>query len=73
LVHADGRTELDKKFRTERGAVTKARRRAIRYRKANAPRSPEGVRAVLKATRGLWTEGDGIAYQRRLRGDGPKR
>ena len=59
---------LDAKSRAERVAMTELVRRAIRrFRQADESASPQGVRAVLAATRGLWTAGDGLAYQRRGR------
>ena len=61
---------LDEKSRAERVAMTELVRRAIsRYRQTDAAASPKGVRAALASTKGLWTRGDGLAYQRRVRGD----
>lgn len=61
---------LDEKSRAEGVAMTELVRRAVRrYRQSEAAASPRGVRAALKATRGLWSRGDGLAYQRRVRSD----
>ena len=61
---------LDEKSREEGVPMTELVRRAIgRYRREDAAASPKGVRALLAATKGLWTEGDGLAYQRRIRGE----
>lgn len=60
---------LDEKSRMEGVPMTELVRRAIsRYRQIDAAASPKGVRAALASTKGLWTEGDGLAYQRRVRG-----
>lgn len=59
---------LDEKSREHGVPMTELVRRAIRrYREIDAAASPKGVRAVLASTKGLWREGDGLAYQRRLR------
>ena len=61
---------LDERSRAERIAMTELVRRAIRqYRQADTAGSPQGVRAALAATKGLWAAGDGLAYQRRMRDD----
>jgi hypothetical protein len=73
-LDAADKSWLDEKSRAERVAMTELVRRAIsRYRQADAAASPKGVRAALASTRGLWTHGDGLAYQRRERGDWPRK
>lgn len=70
----DEKAWLDEKSRAEGVAMTELVRRAIRrYRQADAAASPRGVRAALAATRGLWSAGDGLSYQRRVRGDWSRR
>jgi len=60
---------LDEKSRAERVVMTELVRRAIRrYRQVDAAAAPRGVRAALASTKGLWTRGDGLAYQRKVRG-----
>jgi len=68
------KTWLDEKSRAEGVAMTELVRRAIRrYRQVDAATSPRGVQAALAATKGLWSAGDGLAYQRRARNDWSKR
>jgi len=65
---------LDAKSRSERVPMTELVRVAIRrYRRAEAAASPRGLEALLRATRGAWAKGDGLAWQRRLRSDWSKR
>lgn len=65
---------LDERSRAEHVAMTELVRRAIRrYRRDEAAAAPQGVRAVLAATRGIWTAGDALTYQRRLRGGWSRR
>lgn len=65
---------LDDKSRSERVPMTELVRVAIRrYRRAELTSSPQGVSALLSATRGAWAAGDGLAYQRRVRADWSRR
>lgn len=65
---------LDDKARSESVAMTELVRRAIRrYRHAEPAVSTRRIRAALETTRGAWSRGDGLAYQRRLRREWLKR
>lgn len=69
-LDADDKNWLDEKSRRARVPMTALVRDAIRrYRRAEASRSPEGIDSLLEATKGVWTEGDGLKYQRRLRAE----
>ena len=47
--------------------MTEIVRRALRLLREQAPPPERSLSDLLEATRGLWKQGDGLAYQRRLR------
>ncbi|RME25832.1 MAG: CopG family transcriptional regulator [Deltaproteobacteria bacterium] len=60
---------LDKKATEEGVPMTELVRRALRlYREASAASEPPDEQ-LLRATRGLWKRGDGLDYQRKIRGE----
>lgn len=66
----DDKSWLDEKSRSEHVPMTALVRKAIRhFRRSEAATSPEGVAALLEATKGVWRRGDGLAYQRRIRSE----
>ena len=64
----DDKAWLDQQAQREHVPMTEIVRRAIRsYRQAIETRSVPSVDDLLKQTRGIWTKGDRLAYQRELR------
>jgi hypothetical protein len=58
---------LDQQARAEGVPMTEIVRRAIRcFREASSEEAPS-FEDLLQATRGIWTKGDGLAYQRKIR------
>ena len=69
----DDRAWLSRKAKRERTPMTELVRRAVReFRKHSGPEASELDR-LLSETAGLWKQGDGLAYQKRLRGEWNKR
>ena len=69
----DDKAWLSRKAKRERTPVTELVRRAVRqFRKQSGPETSELDR-LLGETAGLWSEGDGLAYQNKLRREWDKR
>ncbi len=69
----DDKAWLNRKAKQERTPMTELVRRAIRqFRKHSGPETAELDR-LLRETAGLWKQGDGLAYQNRLRRGWDKR
>lgn len=69
----DDRAWLSRKAKRERTPMTELVRRAVReFRKHSGPEASE-LDGLLSETAGLWKQGDGLAYQKRLRGEWNKR
>lgn len=60
---------LDRKAEVEQVSMAEIIRRAVRrYREEGDPEA-RSLHRLLAETSGIWTEGDGLAYQRRIRGE----
>ena len=58
-----------RKAKQERVPMTELVRRAVRqFRRQSGP-ATSPFDQVLSETAGLWQQGDGLSYQKRLRGD----
>jgi len=64
---------LDEKAHAEHVAMTEVVRRAIKhYRQCMELHTDSSLDALLKKTSGVWTAGDGLSYQRKIRSDWEK-
>ncbi len=64
---------LDRKARQERTPMTRLVRRAIQRMRQESEANPSGFMRLLRETSGLRKFGDGLAHQRKLRGEWDKR
>ena len=64
---------LDRQARRERVPMTRLVQRAIRRLRKEAEANPSRFERLLRETSGLRESGDGLAYQRKLRGEWDKR
>jgi len=65
---------LDDKARLSGKSMTAVVREALaRYRAQDGRRNKPALAALLDNTRGIWKRGDGLAWQRKLRGEWDKR
>ena len=61
----DDKAWLDRRAKEEGTTMTELVRRAVAlFRKTDPP-----FLALIEETRGIWTAGDGLSYQERLRGE----
>ncbi|MGH8772667.1 MAG: ribbon-helix-helix protein, CopG family [Burkholderiales bacterium] len=58
---------LDRKAREDNVAMTEVIRRAVRRLREESGSENRSLDELLRQTRGLWKNGDGLAYQRKLR------
>lgn len=65
----DDKTWLDRKARQERIPMTRLVQRAIRQLRKESEANPTGFDLLLRETSGLRKSGDGLAVQRKLRGE----
>jgi hypothetical protein len=69
----DDKAWLMRRAKLERTPMTELVRRAVRqFRKQSGPRAPD-FDQLLEQTSGLWRQGDGLAYQKRMRTDWDRR
>jgi hypothetical protein len=64
---------LDRKARQERTPMTRLVQRAIKQLRSKSESNPTGFDRLLRETSGLKKFGDGLAVQRKLRGEWDKR
>lgn len=64
---------LDRKARQERTPMTRLVQRAIKRLRTESEANPSRFELLLRETSGLRDFGDGLAYQRKLRGEWDKR
>lgn len=60
---------LDRKAQEEHLAMAEVVRRAIRLYRRHEETTQETTERLLRKTAGIWSQGDGLAYQERLRGE----
>jgi len=65
----DEKKWLDRHARQEHVTMTAVVREAVRLLRDRSESKTTGLQNLLEETRGLWTRGDGLKYQRRLRGE----
>ncbi len=58
---------LDRKAKEEKVSMTELVRRAVRRMREAEAETPKTFERLLQQTRGIWTQGDGLEYQKRLR------
>ena len=63
----DDKRWLDRKAAEEGVPMTEIIRRAVRLLRGRTPAEHLSWDDLLESTRGLWTHGDGLKYQQRLR------
>lgn len=72
-LDADDKAWLARKAKLERTPMTELVRRAVRqYRKHTGPEATELERR-LRETAGIWKQGDGLSYQKRVRSEWSRR
>lgn len=72
-IDPDDKAWLTRKAKRERMPMTELVRRAVRqYRKQSGPETTE-LERLLAETAGIWKEGEGLAYQNRLRKEWTRR
>ena len=69
----DDKAWLDRQARRERTPMTRLVRRAIQRLRKESEAHPSRFDLLLRETSGSWKFGDGLAYQRKLRGEWIKR
>ena len=72
-LDADDKAWLDRKARQERVPMTRLVRRAIQRLRKESEANPSRFDLLLRDTAGLRKTGDGLGYQRKLRGEWTKR
>lgn len=65
----DDKAWLDRRAREEDVSMTELVRRAVRLLRARIEAREPPLVQLLQQTRGIWREGDGLEYQRRVRGE----
>jgi hypothetical protein len=65
----DDRAWLEAASAREGKPATELIRRAVKLLRAQTPPGAQPLADLLRQTRGLWREGDGLAFQERLRGE----
>jgi len=69
-IEQEEKTWLDREAKSQKVAMTEIVRRALRcYREQKETETPPDLVQLLKQTQGIWEAGDGLDYQRRLRGE----
>ena len=68
-LEADEKVWLDATAAREGKPAAELVRRALKLLKAQTPPSAQTFKDLLNRTRGLWRQGDGLAYQDRLRNE----
>lgn len=67
----DDKHWLDQEARSRRKPMTELVREAVRnYRMQQESSALSGLQAALARTHGIWRQGDGSAWQQRLRDEG---
>ena len=69
----EDKTWLDRQARRERVPMTRVVQRAIQRLRKESEANPSRFERLLRETSGLREFGDGLAYQRKLRGEWDKR
>ena len=69
----EDKTWLDRQARRERVPMTRVVQRAIQRLRKESEANPSRFERLLRETSGLRAFGDGLAYQRKLRGEWDKR
>lgn len=69
----EDKTWLDGQARRERVPMTRVVQRAIQRLRKESEANPSRFERLLRETSGLREFGDGLAYQRKLRGEWDKR
>lgn len=68
-LHRQDKEWLDRKAREDHVAMTEVVRVAVRRFREEQESTAPGFDEVLRRTSGLWKREDGLAYQRRVRGE----
>ena len=68
-LDSDDKRWLDSVADAEGTSMTELVRRAVRLLRASVPGPEPALADILKATAGSWIQGDGLAYQQRVRGE----
>lgn len=72
-LHDEDKRWLDKQSRARGISMTRLVREAVRFYKERAEVNSSSLEQLLNATKGIWKKGDGLKYQRRVRGEWEKK
>jgi hypothetical protein len=65
----DDKAWLDRRAKEEGTTMTELVRRAVLLLRNQVRQTDPPLEALIEETKGIWTEGDGLNYQERLRGE----
>ena len=68
-LDAEDKTWLDRRAREESTTMAELVRRAVRQYRRETETTVVDFDTLLEKTRGLWTKGDGLIWQRRMRSE----
>jgi hypothetical protein len=69
LLDEDDKAWLDRQAREQGVALAELVRQAVRLLREQSPPRNVSLRRALEVTAGSWREGDGLAWQEKLRGE----
>ena len=65
----DDKAWLDRRAEEEGTTMTELVRRAVSLLRSQIRKTDPPLETLIEETKGIWTEGDGLSYQERLRGE----
>ena len=65
----DDKAWLDRRAKEEGTTMTELVRRAVALLRGQFRKTDPSLEALIEETKGIWTAGDGLSYQERLRGE----
>jgi len=65
----DDKAWLDRRAEEEGTTMTALVRRAVALLRSQIRKTDPPLEALIEETRGIWTAGDGLSYQERIRGE----
>ena len=68
-LEPDEKKWLDRKASQEHVSMTQVVRTAIEHFRKSTESGPGSFRQLLAETKGIWKHGDGVKYQRKIRGE----
>ena len=68
-LNEEDKAWLDRRAKDEGTSMTALDRRAVALLRSQIRKTDPPLEALIEETRGIWTAGDGLRYQERLRGE----